>query len=278
RALIQLAKAEMAVSDEGAHPQLAGKCQCLAVVATSVLGAARRRDITSEAKSVGLDCPSLQPPGERLCFSDVDGGLVDPPSPEAGHPYVQRNERWPDVMWAMAELLNSARGQRERFVGSAGKSIGNTEGRSEGRCPEHDLSRSAEVEAPLEDPGRSREIPATEVGSAESEQSVVQRVGMVGFLSDPDRGLGVPDGLVEPAEVREHLGKVGSRPRRLDGGRPKARIAQLALERDVPLEQDGRIPELAPDGMRSTQVGRRDNLDRAIAQGSGDAQGFLTES
>src|SRR5262245_65429464 len=55
-------------------------------------------------------------------------------------------------------------------------------------------------------------------------------------------------------------------------------MAQLALERDVPLEQDGRVAELAPDGVRSSQVGRRDHLDRAIAEGSGEAQGFLPES
>src|SRR5262245_32070145 len=170
----------MAVSDEGAHPQLAGKCQCLAVVAASVLGTARRRDITSEAKGVGLGCPSLQPTGERLCFSSMAGGIVDPPSREADHPCAQRNDRWPCVIRVMAEVLNSARDQRERYVGSASESMGNSEGRGEGRCPMPDFSLSAEVEAPLEDPGRSREIPATEVGSAESEQSVVQRVGMVG--------------------------------------------------------------------------------------------------
>src|SRR5215467_13931244 len=43
---VELPEAEVAVGEERVHPQLAGKCQCLAVVATSVLGAARRRDIT----------------------------------------------------------------------------------------------------------------------------------------------------------------------------------------------------------------------------------------
>ena len=60
---------------------------------------------------------------------------------------------------------------------------------------------------------------------------------MIGRFSDPHGGLGVPDGLVEPAELGEHVGEVGPETRRLDDGRPEALGAQSALERDVPLEQ-----------------------------------------
>ena len=62
---------------------------------------------------------------------------------------------------------------------------------------------------PLEDPGPAREVPATEVGEAETEQPEVQREGMIGRLRDPHGGLGVSDGLVEPAELGEHVGEAG---------------------------------------------------------------------
>ena len=68
------------------------------------------------------------------------------------------------------------------------------------------------------------------------------------------------------------------RERRLDGGRPEALVAQVALERDVPLEEGDRISELAPGGVRHAQKGRGDHLDRAIAKGLRDAQGLLPES
>jgi hypothetical protein len=55
-------------------------------------------------------------------------------------------------------------------------------------------------------------------------------------------------------------------------------VAQVVLERDVPLEEGGRGAELAPDGVRHAQKGRRDHLDRTIAEGSRDAQGLLAES
>ena len=59
---------------------------------------------------------------------------------------------------------------------------------------------------------------------------------MIGRFSDPHGGLGVPDGLVEPAELGEHAGEEGPRGRRRDEGGPEALVAQVALERDVPLE------------------------------------------
>jgi hypothetical protein len=45
------------------------------------------------------------------------------------------------------------------------------------------------------------------VGEAEIEQPDVQREGMIGRLSDLHGGLGVPDGLVESAELGEHVGE-----------------------------------------------------------------------
>jgi len=54
---------------------------------------------------------------------------------------------------------------------------------------------------------------------------------------------------------------------------------QVALERgDVPLEQGGRVAELAPGNVRDAQVGRCDHLDRAIAESPPDRQGLLPES
>jgi hypothetical protein len=77
------------------------------------------------------------------------------------------------------------------------------------RCPVEELPRSAKIEVPLENPDRAREIPATEVGETESEQSVAQRVGMIGLLSDPHRGFGMFDGIIELAELGEHNGEPG---------------------------------------------------------------------
>ena len=55
-------------------------------------------------------------------------------------------------------------------------------------------------------------------------------------------------------------------------GVPKALGAQVALERDVSLEEGGRVAELAPGGVREAQKGCGDHLDRAIAEGARDAQ------
>jgi hypothetical protein len=174
---------------------------------------------------VGLDAPSPQPPGEPQGLSGVAGGLVDPPSCEVGFPRAQKNKRRPVVNLATAELLDGARHQRERLVSPAGEGVGGAEGRGEERCPDDDLPRSAEVEAPIEDSGRAREISATEVGAPEVEQREIQREGMIGRLSDLHRGLGVPDGLVEPAELGKHVGEVGPRDRRRDDGSPEALVA-----------------------------------------------------
>ena len=94
-AAVELAEAEVAVGDEGAHAELGGEGQGLAVVAFSVLGAAGRRDVTGEAEGVGLAGPSPQPAGERQGLAGVAPGLVDPPGREAGHPRAQKSERRP---------------------------------------------------------------------------------------------------------------------------------------------------------------------------------------
>src|SRR5215475_7691105 len=201
RAPGNLAEAEVAVGDQRAHAELAGERQRLAVVASGILGAACRRDVTDEAEGVGLACPSPQPAGERQCLSGVAGGLVDPPGREVGYPRAQKNERWPDVSLATVELLDGARDQRERLVGAAGEGVGGAEGRGDARYSDDELPRSAEVVAPLENPDRAWQIPTTEEGAAEIEQPEVQRPGMIGRFSDLHRSLGVPDGLVEPAKL-----------------------------------------------------------------------------
>ena|SRR6516165_3879951 len=115
----------------------------------------------------------------------------------------------PLVKRTTAELLDGARDERERLVGAAAESVGGAEGRGEDRCPDDELPRATEVVAPLEDRGRAWKIPATEVSKAETEQRVIPREGMIGRFSDLHGRLGVPDGLVEPAELGEHIGEEG---------------------------------------------------------------------
>ena len=141
---------------------------------------------------MGLACPSPQPAGERQRLSGVAGGLVDPPGREVGYPRALKNERRPEVMLATAELLDSARDQRERLVSAAGEGVGGAEGRGDDGIPRAICHVRQQVEAPLEDPGRAREISPTEVGEAEIEQPAIQREGIIGRLSDPHGGLGVP--------------------------------------------------------------------------------------
>jgi hypothetical protein len=68
---------------------------------------------------------------------------------------------------------------------------------------------------------------------------------MIGRLRGPHGSLGVCDGLIELTTLEEHLGEPCRRNRRRDGGRPNALGAQVALERDIPLEEGSRIAELA---------------------------------
>jgi hypothetical protein len=165
------------------------------------------------------------------------------------------------VILATAELRDGARDQRERLVRTTGKSVGSAEGRRDIGCRDDDLPRPAEVETPLKDAGRVWEIPATEVGAPEIEQPEVQRQGMIRRFSDPHGSLGVPDGLVEPADLGKRVGKVGPREHGLDGDRPETLGAEIALERDVPLEEGDRIAELAPGDVRHAQEGRCDDFD-----------------
>ena len=207
----------------------------------------------------------------------MGGGLVDQLGREAGHPVAQKKYRRPTVNLATTELLDGVSDQRERLVSTAGEGVGSAEGRGD-VSPGDDLPRSAEVEAPLEGLDRAWEIPATQMDVAAIVQPAEQREGMIGRFTDPHGGLGVPDGLVEPAELREHVGEASPRERRLDDVRPEALEAQVALERDVPLKQGGRIAELAPGGVCHAQEGRCDHLNRAIAEGARDGEGFLPES
>jgi hypothetical protein len=115
---------------------------------------------------------------------------------------------------ATGELLDGTRGQRERLVNPAGESVGGAESRGDDRCPEDLLPRSAEVEIPFKDADRAREIPATKVGEPEFKQSEVHRQEMIDRFRDLHSGLGMPDGLVEPAKLGEHGGEAcpGERP------------------------------------------------------------------
>src|SRR5262249_13884513 len=179
--------------------------ECLAVVAFSVPSAAGRRDVTDEAEGVGLASTSPQPAGERQGLLGVAPGLVNPPGQEIDYPRAQQNERRPAVTRATAELLDGARHQRERFVRPAGEGVGYAEDRGKDRRRVDELPRAAVVKAPLEEPRSPWEITAAEVGEAETEQPVIQGERMIGRFRDLHGGLGVPDGLVEPAELGEHV-------------------------------------------------------------------------
>src|SRR4030095_11319896 len=133
----------MAVGNEGADAAWLSESHRVAVVPFSILGTARRRDITGEAEGVGLASPRPQPAGGRQRLSGVAGGLVDPPGREIAHPRVQKNERRPGVKLTTAELLDGARDQRVRLVGPAGEGVGGAEGCGDEPCRE--LARSAEV-------------------------------------------------------------------------------------------------------------------------------------
>ena len=114
------------------------------------------------------------------------------------------------MLLATAELPDGAHDQRECLISPAGECVGGAEGRGGDRSPEGDLPPSAEIEVPREDPDAAREIPATEVGEAEVQQPEVQRVRMIGRFSDLHGGLTALDGLVEPAELGEHVGEPGA--------------------------------------------------------------------
>src|SRR5262249_55711220 len=86
------------------------------------------------------------------------------------------------------------------------------------------------------------------------------------------------DGLIELTTLGEHLGEPSRRNRGRDRGRPEALGAQIALERDIPLEEGSRIAELASCEVRAAKTGCCDHLDRAVAEGARDCEGLLLVS
>src|SRR5262245_59783249 len=108
-ALVELAKAEVAVGAEGAHAERPGERERVAVVAFGIFDATGRRDVAGEAEGLGLASPSSQPASEGQCLSGVASGLADPSGREVGYLRAQKNERWPVVTLATAKLLDSAR-------------------------------------------------------------------------------------------------------------------------------------------------------------------------
>src|SRR5262249_29253540 len=152
-----------------------------------------------------------------------------------------------------------------RVVSTSRQRVGGADAGAGVRCQMDKLPRATEVEAPLEGPGRAGQISPTHEGEAEIMQRKGQREGMIGLLSDFHGGLGMPDGLIEPAELGERAGEAVSRGRQLDG-RPEALVATVARERHVSLKQVDRLPEFAPGGVRYAQVGGGDPLDQAIAE------------
>lgn len=146
----------------------------------------------------------------------------------AGHPRAEKNKSGPNVLRGMLKLLNRRRDQRDSLVGPASKRVRGAEGCGDERYSDGDLPRSAEFETSREDKHRGREISSTKVGAAEIKQGEVQGEGRFVRLGKLHRRLGVPEGLVEPAELGEHVGEVcpraSCRPRRL----LRSPVAQVA--------------------------------------------------
>ena len=74
------------MSGERAQAEFDRERQRIAVVPFSVLGAARRLDVTGE-RTWASPSSSRRPAGERQCLSGVAGGLVDP------HLFADENAR-----------------------------------------------------------------------------------------------------------------------------------------------------------------------------------------
>jgi hypothetical protein len=66
------------VGDDGAHAELAGEHERLAVTAFRLCGTAGRRDIAGEEERVGLATPGPQPAAERQGLAAVAERLPDP--------------------------------------------------------------------------------------------------------------------------------------------------------------------------------------------------------
>src|SRR5262245_9758475 len=102
----QLAEAEVAVRDERAHAELAGKSLGLAVVPERLVALANRSDGSRQAEGLGLASTSSQAAGERQCFSSVAGGFVYPSSQQVRRARTQHDESRPRVNLAPAKLLD----------------------------------------------------------------------------------------------------------------------------------------------------------------------------
>src|SRR5215510_8777856 len=174
-----------------------------------------------------------------------------------------------------AERLDGARDQCQRFLGPAGEGIGGAEGCGDVGYSVNELPRAADMEAPLQDPGRAREVSANRVRRAESEQREEQRLWMIGLLGDPQSGFGMSDGLVEPAEVGKRGGKRVLRGCRYVHRRSETLSEKLALESDVPLQEFGCFAVLAPGEVSLAQKKRCDYLDGAIAEVACDGERLL---
>jgi hypothetical protein len=106
------------------------------------------------------------------------------------------------------------------------------------------------------------EISTTEVCEAEREQPKEQHKGIISRLSDLHDSLGVPDGLIELAELREHYGKKRSTIRLIQCWLSvlPAFGTQMAFElADVAPKQYGRIGELAPGEVCQAKIGTCEN-------------------
>ena len=61
----------------------------------------------------------------------------------------------------------------------------------------HKVRATAGVLLVMANPGRAREVSATQVHPAEKRQPPVKRVWMIVLLGDPESGFAMSDGLVE---------------------------------------------------------------------------------
>src|SRR5262245_55619599 len=95
RAPVELAEAEMAVGDEGAHAEFTREGQRPAVVTFSVLGAGGRRNVAGEAEGVGLASTSARPAGHHEGLPNVAGGLIGPLGRQAGRRRAEKGDRPP---------------------------------------------------------------------------------------------------------------------------------------------------------------------------------------
>src|SRR5689334_9443060 len=98
---------------------------------------------------------------------------------------------------------------------------------------------------------------------------------MIVLLGDPHCGFAMCDGLVEPAQVGERIGKRVLRRCRLDQCRSETLSAQVVDESDVPLEQFGCFTVLAPHDVRAAKIPRCGYLDGAIAEGARNGERLL---